>query len=631
MMRKFNNKGMTLLETMLVITISMAVMAMAVYWYGILQKNIFAASTANDINQIIAGIDKRIFLDGYDANKWGDLNYSNTNEVRKFFNEKLISKNSTCGNSNGWEPVTDRISGTTEAAKMEKAALVPCNLWSQKTPWNTELSLTINTNDGKVDTINLYLESKDDKSFEDNFNYMQKAIRDMKAKDKQEISGLHYYGFVSRNDKETIISSLKCAEIKSECLMKASFSAEAGASEYVRVDGKNSMVNSALTFKPNQESPAINCTRWVADSSGNYTSTSVKCGVGIYDTSSNEEDKRVDVVINSVTTKGLYLNKSCNKYIFNFNTQTIESDGVSPCGIYEQDGSVIQMTDKLYTGNLSARKIHARDLFVSNLDVREALTIQNSLTATGNVSVDGNTIVNQDLNVNRNAKFNQNLEVADTLNVLEDTTVTALAAENIYSAKNIESNTFRGNFLDLNYNKAQINKTCKEEDAGKLATVIVNNSQQVLENTLIICKSSSAATKDYKWRPITGTEGQITAFTSECPVGWEKFSKADGRFLMGSGSYNEKGINYNYKVGDTGGEAMHVLTVGELPSHSHESPVVTSGCGSGCQSNAGLQRNNSDTVWSSRSSIQTSSTGGNQAHENRPPYLVVNWCIYTAK
>ena len=99
---------------------------------------------------------------------------------------------------------------------------------------------------------------------------------------------------------------------------------------------------------------------------------------------------------------------------------------------------------------------------------------------------------------------------------------------------------------------------------------------------------------------------------------------------MGSGSYTEKGVVYNYKAGDTGGEAMHVLTVGELPAHSHDSPIVTSGCGSECQGAAGLQRNHSDTVWSSRSSIQTSSTGGNQAHENRPPYLVVNWCIYTA-
>lgn len=44
-----------------------------------------------------------------------------------------------------------------------------------------------------------------------------------------------------------------------------------------------------------------------------------------------------------------------------------------------------------------------------------------------------------------------------------------------------------------------------------------------------------------------------------------------GRFLMGYGAYTQAGIGYStfYTVGATGGEAFHVLTTGELASHSH--------------------------------------------------------------
>lgn len=623
-----NTMGLTLIESLLVTMVSMIVMVMAFYWYGIYQKNVFASATANDVTQIISGIDKRIFLDGYDSSKWGSLNYSNTNDVRKFLNEQLISKNAVCGKSNGWSPITDKLTNTSEISKMDKASLVPCNLWSQRTPWDTELSIKIEENDGKIDTINLYLTLKDAKQFEENFTYMQKSIRDMKSKDKQEISGLHYYGFVNKSDKNTMISAVKCTKLKENCVLRATFSAEVGGAEFLLVNGKNSMVNSAISYKPDSNSPAIECVRWTAANDGTYTSSSVKCGVGIYDTSATNDNKKVDIVVDAVTTKGMYLNKSCNKYVFDFASQTLKSDGFSPCGIYEKDGSVIQMTDKLYTGTLMAQKIQARDLFVSNLDVKEALTILDTLTATGNVQVDGKTSINQDLTVKRNANFKSNLEVDNILNVKGDTTVQAVAAENIYSANNIESKTFQGNFLDLNVSKT-VNSACTSVEAGKITgtTTSLNGD---FKNSILICKSTSAEPNNYKWRTITGNEGQIMAFNNQCPPGWKKFAAADGRFLVGTGNIVENGATYSYNLGDKGGEAMHVLTVDELAAHSHESPTVESSCSSanGCQAAAGLQKDHSNTVWSRRSSIQTSSSGGNKAHENRPPYIAVNWCIY---
>ncbi len=42
-----------------------------------------------------------------------------------------------------------------------------------------------------------------------------------------------------------------------------------------------------------------------------------------------------------------------------------------------------------------------------------------------------------------------------------------------------------------------------------------------------------------------------------------------GRVLVSAGTYTENGTEYTYNLGDTGGEAKHTLTTGEMPSHNH--------------------------------------------------------------
>ena len=93
---------------------------------------------------------------------------------------------------------------------------------------------------------------------------------------------------------------------------------------------------------------------------------------------------------------------------------------------------------------------------------------------------------------------------------------------------------------------------------------------------------------------------------------WKK--TADGRCLIGA--------NDSYPLGSTGGEAQHLLTVDEMPSHRHNSSRVnwynnlqTNGVSANQAAQSNLKVDGPD--------IYTSYTGGSKAHNNMQPYLAV--------
>jgi len=74
------------------------------------------------------------------------------------------------------------------------------------------------------------------------------------------------------------------------------------------------------------------------------------------------------------------------------------------------------------------------------------------------------------------------------------------------------------------------------------------------------------------------------------------------RFSVGAGD--------EYDPGDTGGEAAHQLTVSEMPSHDgHSHYTVNTPTGAAASY--------------AQNTPQGSSYGGDEAHENRPPYLAL--------
>ena len=89
------------------------------------------------------------------------------------------------------------------------------------------------------------------------------------------------------------------------------------------------------------------------------------------------------------------------------------------------------------------------------------------------------------------------------------------------------------------------------------------------------------------------------------------WQQIQGRFLLAAGG--------GYSAGATGGEASHTLTAAEMPAHSH---TVSGGV-------LVWKANSNLTVWSepgacsNGTSVTTSTSGGNTAHNNMPPYLAV--------
>ena len=91
------------------------------------------------------------------------------------------------------------------------------------------------------------------------------------------------------------------------------------------------------------------------------------------------------------------------------------------------------------------------------------------------------------------------------------------------------------------------------------------------------------------------------------------WTRIENRFLWG--------CDGNGGIGDTGGEYSHTLTIDEMPSHNHY--------GFATDVNTTIHDTNTDRypygTWTNDyNSVYTGSTGGNQPHNNLPPYIMVS-------
>lgn len=98
-------------------------------------------------------------------------------------------------------------------------------------------------------------------------------------------------------------------------------------------------------------------------------------------------------------------------------------------------------------------------------------------------------------------------------------------------------------------------------------------------------------------------------------LGFGTWERLKGRVCVG---LDENDTAFN-KIGQTGGEKEHTLTIKEIPSHNHSLSETYYGLVSG----GGSQEFGSGASRSSK--ITMNNTGGNQPHNNLQPYQVVGY------
>lgn len=123
--------------------------------------------------------------------------------------------------------------------------------------------------------------------------------------------------------------------------------------------------------------------------------------------------------------------------------------------------------------------------------------------------------------------------------------------------------------------------------------------------------------------------GVITMWSgaaNNVPGGWALCDGGNGtpnlrdRFIVGAGS--------SYGVGATGGEAMVTLSVAQMPSHNHTNGIfdrLMTQRSDGANTTDGADRTVGEPDILTSATIQPA--GGNQAHENRPPFYALAYIM----
>ena len=161
--------------------------------------------------------------------------------------------------------------------------------------------------------------------------------------------------------------------------------------------------------------------------------------------------------------------------------------------------------------------------------------------------------------------------------------------------------------------------------------IVVLVAVQMWRGDALICGDGAFFAK--KCKPVTAIDlptSAIVAFdrTEGCPPGWEEFSGAAGRFIVGAGRHSEHNQYGNpvpeKKVGETGGQDRVKLEIEHMPKHRHRNPSKGAD-GRGKQILQSLQATG-DGEYGGAHARPTEFTGGDQPHDNMPPYVALLYC-----
>lgn len=115
--------------------------------------------------------------------------------------------------------------------------------------------------------------------------------------------------------------------------------------------------------------------------------------------------------------------------------------------------------------------------------------------------------------------------------------------------------------------------------------------------------------------------GAVVALDLEsCPAGWSPFSSTNGRVIIGTNPVAGGGLSVRTR-GHQAGTESHVLTVDQLPAHTHMQSIWGSEGGSGWGT-LGYFGGQGSVATSQR----TVAAGDGEAHNNMMPFTVLLYC-----
>ena len=266
-------------------------------------------------------------------------------------------------------------------------------------------------------------------------------------------------------------------------------------------------------------------------------------------------------------------------------------------------------------------------LLLNKLSTNQVATVESSTTASKAYAIGDLLIYNETL-----YKVTSSISSGGTITI--GTNVSATTVESLIANK--QATLVSGTNIKTVNNTSLLgsgNVSVQPTITGGATTITANNltaSKALVSNSSgkVAVSSVSSTELGYLSGVTSAIQTQInnkTTLNEVYPVGaiymsvnstspaslfggtWEQLKD---KFLLGAGN--------TYSNGSTGGEATHTLSENEMPNHNHKARTVKSN-GSGPGSTISTNDSWSFYVESS----ETSFTGGNQPHNNMPPYLVV--------
>ncbi len=642
--------GFTLIEAMIAVSVSAMVSVGTIKYAADKIEDQAIDTLSSKVVSIVSAIDQRVFIDKYDQALWPAVtDYITNNQVQQFLQRELIANTATCGVAGGWVPVVKDITDANEVSYKEKLKLISCDLFQGgKIELDANSRVVVEKSATNITGVNLYLSFATEEEFTENFQSLKRVLKKTRELDTKNITGSHDYGFVNMaapNPSQTSFTTMECLNAKQNCGFMARYSADGEGTEYLDVMGSNSMVNTKIKFSDGIIDDVINTCftyQWNTGTLEWERLSNIDCGIGIDPIKNNQF---VEADVHSISAERVSLNKKC--------TMAGIPDSI-PCGLFTDNSTntVVGLFDDIHAINSFATLLDVKNIEAETVTVNGSLKVNGSaeitnLTVTdvttflSDVSLEGINDVTEDLNIHGKATID-NLNVVSTATFEKDLKINGyLDVNNGY----VEAEYLRLGTISKN----DINKNCSIENAMKILRTGSHSEPVICAKFKDIDGASKQA-----WKLANARIGQVLPFDGSCPDGFDYFEAAAGRFLVGSNEDQLDGLTtaqknalvasgdafldksgniIKYDVGDKGGSAYHVLTEDEMPIHNHKVPDIKASCsGTDCAGYAMATVGAAgSTVWSNANEIPTGAAGGNQAHENRPPYYTVNYCIYSGK